>query len=49
MEAFLGEILGTFILVLVGHSVNANVSLTGTAGNESGWIVTTWGLSLIHI
>ena len=43
MEAFLGEILGTFILVLVGHSVNANVSLAGTAGNESGWIVITWG------
>ena len=43
MEAFLGEILGTFILVLVGHSVTANVSLAGTAGNESGWIVITWG------
>ena len=43
MEAFLGEILGTFILVLVGHSVNANVSLTGTTGHESGWIVIAWG------
>ena len=43
MEAYLGEVLGTFILILVGHSVNANVSLAKTYGNESGWIVVTWG------
>ena len=43
MEAYIGEALGTFILILVGHSVNANVSLAKTNGNDSGWIVTTWG------
>ena len=43
MEAYIGEVLGTFILILVGHSVNANVSLAKTNGNESGWIVVTWG------
>lgn len=43
MEAYLGEVLGTFILILVGHSVNANVSLAKTNGNDSGWIVITWG------
>ena len=43
MEAYLGEVLGTFILILVGHSVNANVSLAKTNGSESGWIVVTWG------
>lgn len=43
MEAYIGELLGTFILILVGHSVNANVSLAKTNGNNSGWIVTTWG------
>ena len=43
MEAYIGEVLGTFILILVGHSVNANVSLAKTNGNDSGWIVVTWG------
>ena len=48
MDAFLGEILGTFLLILLGGTVNANVSLKDTKGNSSGWIVITfgWGLSV---
>ena len=43
MEAFLGEVLGTFLLIVLGAGVCANVSLNKTIGNSSGWIVITWG------
>ncbi|MEM6629497.1 MAG: MIP/aquaporin family protein [Bacteroidota bacterium] len=48
MTPFIGEIVGTAILILLGCGVNANVSLSKTAGNESGWIVITfgWGLAV---
>jgi len=48
MTPFIGEVLGTFLLVLLGNGVVANVVLKGTKGNNSGWIVITtgWGLAV---
>lgn len=48
MTPFIAEIVGTFILLLLGNGVVANVVLTGTKGNNSGWIVISlaWGLSV---
>lgn len=43
MTPFIAEIVGTFILILLGCGVNANVSLKKTYGNGSGWIVITTG------
>ena len=46
MSTFLGEFVGTTILMLMGCGVNANVSLKGTTGNNSGWIVITIGWAM---
>ncbi|MGX1928516.1 MIP/aquaporin family protein [Flagellimonas sp. 2504JD4-2] len=43
MTPFIAEIVGTFLLILLGVGVNANVSLKNTYGNNSGWIVITTG------
>jgi glycerol uptake facilitator protein len=43
MNPFLGEVIGTAILILLGNGVVANVVLNGTKGQNSGWIVITWG------
>ena len=43
MSPFLGEIIGTALLVLLGNGVVANVVLEETKGNGAGWIVITWG------
>ncbi|MEL6483850.1 MAG: aquaporin, partial [Bacteroidota bacterium] len=43
MTPFISEIIGTFLLILLGCGVNANVSLKGTYGSGSGWIVITTG------
>ncbi len=43
MEVFIGEVLGTFILICLGAGVCANVALAKTGGNNSGYIVITWG------
>ena len=43
MSAFTAEIIGTFLLILMGCGVNANVVLEGTKGQGSGWIVITTG------
>ena len=49
MDAFLGELLGTMTLILLGNGVVACVSLKGSYGESSGWIViaTAWGLAVI--
>ena len=46
MTPFIAEIIGTFLLLLLGCGVNANVSLAKTYGNNSGWIVIATGWSL---
>ena len=46
MSPFIAELLGTFLLILLGNGVVANVVLTGTKGNNSGWIVITTGWAL---
>ncbi|MGH7453082.1 MAG: MIP/aquaporin family protein, partial [bacterium] len=48
MPPFIGEIIGTALLILLGDGVVANVVLKGTKGNNSGWIVITlgWGMAV---
>ena len=48
MSPFLGEFIGTALLVTLGNAVVANVLLTKTKGNNSGWIVITlgWGIAI---
>ena len=43
MSAFLAELFGTAILIILGDGVVANVVLQRTKGNNSGWIVITSG------
>ena len=48
MNEFTAELVGTFLLILLGGGVCANVSLKKTCGHDSGWIVITagWGLAV---
>lgn len=46
MTVFSAELIGTFLLLLMGIGVNANVDLEGTKGQNSGWIVITTGWAL---
>ena len=48
MEAYIGEFLGTFILLVLGAGVCANVSLKKTGGYNSGYLVITcgWGIAV---
>jgi glycerol uptake facilitator protein len=41
--SFLGELLGTMMLILLGNGVVANVLLAQSKGNNAGWIVITAG------
>jgi glycerol uptake facilitator protein len=43
MSPFLAELLGTMLLIILGDGVVANVVLSGTKGQNSGWIVITAG------
>ncbi|NLM12895.1 MAG: aquaporin family protein, partial [Epulopiscium sp.] len=43
MSTFLAELVGTMCLILLGDGVVANVILKRTKGENSGWIVITWG------
>ena len=43
---FFGEFLGTMFLVLLGNGVVANVVLNKTKGQNSGWIVITFGWAM---
>ena len=40
---FLGELIGTMVLILLGNGVVANVVLKQTKGHNGGWIVITTG------
>jgi glycerol uptake facilitator protein len=48
MTPFLAEVLGTMLLILMGNGVVANVLLTGTKGNNSGFLAITigWGMAV---
>ncbi len=46
---WLGEFLGTFVLLLLGNGVNASVNLRKTYAEGAGWMViaTGWGLAVL--
>jgi glycerol uptake facilitator protein len=48
MNAYVAEAVGTMILVLLGDGVVANVLLSRSKGQDSGWIVITvgWGVAV---
>lgn len=43
---FLGEFIGTALLIILGGGVVANVVLSKTKGQNSGWIVITFGWAM---
>lgn len=48
MSGFMGELFGTMLLIILGDGVVANVVLSKTKGNSSGWIVitTAWAMAV---
>ena len=48
MDTYIAEAIGTMILILLGDGVVANVLLTRSKGQNSGWIVITvgWGVAV---
>jgi glycerol uptake facilitator protein len=48
MQAYIAEFFGTMILILLGDGVVANVLLKNSKGENSGWIVITfgWGMAV---
>jgi glycerol uptake facilitator protein len=46
MSPYLGEFMGTLVLVLIGNSTVANVVLKKTLGSGSGWLVIISGYGL---
>ena len=46
MSPFIGEFIGTALLIIMGDGVVANVILNKTKGNNSGWIVITFGWAM---
>src|SRR5213596_2621794 len=46
MTLVIAEFVGTALLLLLGNGVNANVVLNKTKGNNSGWIVITFGWAM---
>ncbi|QBO35946.1 aquaporin family protein [Periweissella cryptocerci] len=49
MESFLGEFLGTMILIILGAGINAGVKLKGTFANNNGdWLLISfgWGMAV---
>jgi glycerol uptake facilitator protein len=46
MTSFISEFIGTAFLILLGNGVVANVVLNQTKGNNSGWIVITFGWAM---
>lgn len=47
-QIIIGELIGTFLLILLGNGVVANVMLKDTKGHNSGWIVLAvgWGFAV---
>ena len=45
-EHFIGEFIGTMLLLILGSGVVANVVLNKSKGQQSGWIVITFGWAM---
>ena len=43
---FLGEVVGTCLLVLIGDGVVAGVLLNKSKAQNSGWVVITWAWAM---
>ena len=46
MSPFIGELTGSFLLMLLGSGVVANVVLEKTKGQSSGWLVISFGWAM---
>jgi glycerol uptake facilitator protein len=46
MTPYVGEFIGTALLIILGDGVVANVVLNKTKGNNGGWIVITFGWAM---
>lgn len=46
LEVFVAEMFGTFMLLLLGTGVVANVALAGTKGNNGGFLMVNFGWGL---
>ena len=46
MSPFIGEFVGTMLLIIMGDGVVANVVLNKTKGNNGGWIVIVFGWAM---
>lgn len=48
-SVWLGEYLGTLVLILLGNGVNANVTLRKSYAADAGWMVvaTGWGIAVL--
>lgn len=46
MTPFMGELIGTALLIILGAGVNASVNLKKSYAHGSGWIVIAWGWGL---
>ena len=48
MQAYIGEFIGTMILIILGDGVVAGVLLRNSKAENSGWIVITfgWGMAV---
>ncbi len=46
MTPYFGEFMGTFLLMLMGGCVNANLDLARTKGSGAGWMLMSWGWGL---
>ena len=46
MSGFIGEFIGTALLITLGCGVVANVVLDKTKGQNGGWIVITFGWAM---
>ena len=48
LNEFFAEFIGTFLLILLGNGVVANVVLKDTKGSNGGWLLISmgWGLGV---
>ncbi|MDE4971959.1 aquaporin, partial [Francisella tularensis] len=46
LTAFIAELIGTMLLILLGNGVVAGVVLNNTKAHDGGWIVITFALGL---